>query len=255
MLRVFVRRDIQEQYAGTLLGSIWALVQPLLLVLIYWWVFGVVWALKVPALARNSEEISFIVFLLSALLPWLALQEAINKAALAIVARGDVLRHGQFPAEIFVLARVFAIHGVFVILLAGFILIARTALLWQAPWVLPALALLFLLQTILASAVGLLVAALSVYLRDLPHILGMALMAVFFTAPVLYPLAQVPAAARSWIWLNPFTPFAQAYQSLLLGAHWPDAIVWAYIIALCGGAVLLARFAFARLRPGFADVL
>lgn len=256
LLWVFVRRDVREQYAGTMMGNLWALAQPALLVLIYWWVFSVVWSLKVPGMgARAADEVSFIVFLLSALLPWLAFQDAVNKAAGALLARADVLRHGQFPAEIFVLARVLAAHGVYAVLLVVYVIFGRGQVVLDAPLVLPGLALLFAVQVVSACAVGLLVAAFSVYLRDLPHVLGMALMAVFFTAPVLFPMAQVPEHLQRWVWLNPFTAFAQGYHMLLLGGQWPSWGVWAFVLSLAAVLCWLGWAVFVRLRPGFADVL
>ena len=256
LLWVFVRRDVREQYAGTMMGNLWALAQPALLVLIYWWVFSVVWSLKVPGMgARAADEVSFIVFLLSALLPWLAFQDAVNKAAGALLARADVLRHGQFPAEIFVLARVLAAHGVYAVLLVVYVIFGRGQVVLEAPLVLPGLALLFAVQVVSACAVGLLVAAFSVYLRDLPHVLSMALMAVFFTAPVLFPMAQVPEHLQRWVWVNPFTAFSQGYHMLLLGGQWPSWGVWVFVLMLAAVLCWLGWAVFVRLRPGFADVL
>lgn len=255
LLRVFVIRDLREQYAGTLLGGVWAVLQPLLLVAIYWWVFGLVWALKIPALGARTGELPFIVFLLSGLLPWLAFQDAINKSATAVLARADVLRHGNFPVAVFPIARCVAAHLVFLGLVVGFALLGRGAMLFAAPGLAVGLLLLYVAQLAVACGLGLLVAALAVYIRDLPHLLVMLLMGVFFTAPVLYPLAQIPAAMRSWVWLNPFTPFALGYHALLLEGRFPAAPVWTYVLILAAAAWAVGLFVFRRLRPGFADVV
>jgi ABC-type polysaccharide/polyol phosphate export permease len=255
LLRVFVVRDLREQYAGTLLGGVWAVLQPLLLVAIYWWVFGFVWALKVPALDARTGELPFMVFLLSALLPWLAFQDAVNKSATAVLARADVLRHGNFPVAVFPLARAVAAHLVFLGLVGCFALLGRGAMLFAAPELAVGLLFLYVVQLIFACGLALLVSALAVYVRDLPHLLGMVLMGAFFTAPVLYPLAQIPDAMRSWVWLNPFTPFALGYHALLLEGRLPAAQVWAYALVLAALAWAVGLFVFRRLRPGFADVV
>lgn len=255
LLRVFVRRDLREQYAGTALGAVWAIVQPLLLVGIYWWVFGVVWALKIPAFDRGGGEIPFVVFLLSALLPWLAFQDALNKGVTAILSRADVLRHGQFPVGVFPLARVLAAHLMFFILIAGYVLVARSNVMLAHPSLLCALALILALQLLFACGLATLLASLAVYIRDLPYLLSMVLMGVFFTAPVLYPMAQIPEALRGWLWLNPYTPFATGYHRILLEGAWPDGAVWGYATLLAAVACVLARAVFIRLRPGFADVV
>ena len=255
LLKVFVVRDLREQYAGTLLGGVWALLQPALLVAIYWWVFGVVWSLKVPALRPGGGEFSFVVFLLSGLLPWLAFQDAVNKSATAVLSRADVLRHGNFPVAVFPLARGVAAHVIFAIMLLLFVFTARSAVLQQHPLMLPTLFALFSLQLAAALGIGLVLAALTVYVRDIPHLLGMGLMGILFTAPILYPLSQVPEAMRALIWFNPYTPFAVGYQSLLLEGALPDITVWSYALVQAVGFWAFGAYVFHRLRPGFADVV
>lgn len=255
MLRVFVIRDLREQYAGTLLGGLWAIVQPLLLVAIYWWIFGYVWALKVPGMRADSGDLPFILFLLSALLPWLAFQDAVNKSATAVLSRADVLRHGNFPVAVFPVARCAAAHLVFACLILAFTLVGRGSIIAAAPELIPGLIVLYGLQLGFSCGIGMLLAALAVYIRDLPHLLSMLLMGVFFTAPVLYPVTQIPEGMRAWIWLNPYTPFALGFQSLLLKGQWPEVAVWVYTLVVTLMSWMAGAFVFRRLRPGFADVV
>jgi len=255
IVRVFVARELREQYAGTLLGGAWAFLQPLLLVLIYWWVFGVIWALKVPALRRESGDYPFAVFLLAGFLPWLAFQDAVNKSAVAVLQRAEVLRQGAFPVIVFPLAKCAATHFVFSILILAYLatLPQLPALFLNGAVVF--LVILYLLQFLFATGLGLLVSALTMYVRDLPHLLGMFMTALLFLVPILYPLSQVPAEFRPWIWVNPYTPFAIGFQSLILEQTAPAWEVWAYAAGLAGFSVLFGRFVFRRLRPGFADVV
>lgn len=255
LLRVFVIRDLREQYAGTLAGGAWAILQPIMMVFIYWWVFGFVWSLKVPILGARGGELPFIVFLLATLLPWLAFQDAVNKASTAVLARADVLRQGNFAVEVFPLARAIAAHAVFLILLICFILIGRGSIMLSAPALLFGVFALFAVQVLVACGVSLVVAALTVYVRDLPHVLGMALMGVFFTAPILYPMTQIPEAMRGWVWLNPYTPFAMGFHALILEGNWPAMTIWAYVLTMAVVALTAGLFVFRRLRPGFADVV
>lgn len=248
-------RELREQYAGTLLGGAWAFLQPLLLVLIYWWVFGVIWALKVPSLHRDGGDYPFVVFLLAGLLPWLAFQDAVNKSAVAVIQRAEVLRQGAFPVVVFPLAKCVATHVVFAILILAYLVVApRFPAVFSSGAVI-FLALLYGLQLLFAMGVGLLVSALTVYVRDLPHLLGMFMMALLFLVPILYPLAQVPPGFRAWVWVNPYTPFAIGFQSLILEQTAPPREVWAYAAGLAGFAVLAGSYVFKRLRPGFADVV
>ena len=255
VVRVFVIRELREQYAGTLLGGAWAFLQPLLLVLIYWWVFGVILALKVPSLHRDGGDYPFVIFLLAGLLPWLAFQDAVNKSATAVLQRAEVLRQGAFPVVAFPLAKCVATHAVFALLILAFLGVAPRFPAVFTSGAVAFVALLYGLQLLFAMGVGLLVSALTVYVRDLPHLLGMLMMALLFLVPILYPLAQVPPEFRPWVWLNPYTPFATGFQSLILEQDLPSWEVWTYAAGLAGMAVLVGSYVFKRLRPGFADVV
>lgn len=252
---VFIRRELGEQYAGTVLGIFWNLLQPLAMVAIYWWVFSHVWAVKVPALRPAGGDLPFVVFLLSGMLPWLAFQDAVSKGAGAILARADVIRHGAFPFEVFPIARVVAAHMVYGALFTGFALFLVVSGDLRSLAAAAGVIFLFVLQAMTAVGVALLLAGLAAYLKDIVHMIGMALMMIMFTAPIMYPLAQVPEGLRGWMWFNPFTAFAEGYHQLLLAGTWPQWHVWsvcsglAVMILATGGAV------FGRLKPGFADVV
>lgn len=255
MLLVFVGREFREQYAGSLLGSAWGLIQPLTMILVYWFVFGVVWDLRLPEPRTGGGDLPFIVFLLSAMLPWLAFNDALNKAAGAVIARAEVVRHGAFPVGIFPVARLLAAHLIFVPLIVLFALGMQLGGRPLDPSAWLALGVLLVFQLGLAWGAGLLLAAISVYVRDVGHALTLLLMAMFFTAPILYPLTQVPEAMVSWMWINPFTAFAEGYHQILLNGRWPDARVWALAVLWVAVVGLAGRWVFARLRPGFADAL
>lgn len=255
LLAKFVIREWHEAYAGTSLGVLWNLMQPLALVTIYWWLFAVVWSVKLPALHASEAELPFSVFLLTGMLPWLAVQESINKSASAVLGRADVLRHGRFPVWVFPLAKVTLAHLVYLAVYVFFIIAARGEVVLQQPLILLLLLLLYGLQWLAAAGMGLLLSSVSVFLRDVPHALGLLSMLVMFTAPVLYPPAQIPAGMQAWIWLNPFTSFALGYQTLLLQQAVPGLAVWAAAAFTAALALLLGGLVFRRLRPGFADMV
>jgi ABC-type polysaccharide/polyol phosphate export permease len=254
LLPPFIGRELREQYAGSLLGVVWSLLQPLLFILLYWWVFAAVLRTRFPqdsALANTP----FIVFLLSALLPWFALQEGLNRAASAIISRRDMIRKLHFPAQVFPLAAATAayiVHGI------GYGLFLLALALWQGGLSLTAtgsVIVLLALQFLFTAGFGLLLAAFTVYLRDIAQVLGLALTAIFYTAPILYPLTMVPEDFRGFIHLNPFTLFAEAYHHAVLADTWPEPTVLFGLTLSAVAALGLGAYVFRRLEPGFADVL
>ncbi len=257
ILWVFSWREFREQYAGSWLGPAWGLFLPIMTVLVYWWVFGVVWDLRLPEpRGAPGDGLPFIIFLLSALLPWLAFQDGVTKAAGAVVARADVVRHGAFPVAVFPAARLLASHWVFFPLVFVFALYQHYGggyPLTVGAWL--ALPLLLALQFAFSLGLSLLLSALSVYVRDISYLLGVITMAMFFTSPILYPLEQVPERLRAWMWLNPFTPYAEGYHQVLIEGRWPDPVVWITALVTALVAMLVGRWVFNQLRAGFADVL
>lgn len=250
----FVGRELREQYAGSLLGVVWSVLQPLLLILLYWWVFAAIMRIRFPegtALANTP----FIVFLLSALLPWFAFQEGLTRAAGAIVGRRDVVRKVHFPVRVFPLA---AAAAAFVVHAGSYLLFLVVLALWRGGWPVSgwlAVAVLLGLQFATTAGLGLLLAAFTVYLRDIQQVLGLLLAVMFYTAPVLYPLALVPEAFRNLIYLNPFTAFAESYHGAVLAGIWPEPTVLIGLSLFAAGAVAAGTHVFRRLEPGFADVL
>jgi ABC-type polysaccharide/polyol phosphate export permease len=254
LLPPFIGRELREQYAGSLLGVMWSILQPLLLILLYWWVFAAVMRIRFPAGSALADT-PFIVFLLSALLPWFAFQEGVSRAAGAILNRRDMVRKVHFPVRVFPLA---AAAAAFVVHAGSYLLFLIVFALWRgglpvsAWW---AVMVVLSLQLAVTVGLGLLLAAFTVYLRDVQQVLGLLLAVMFYTAPVLYPLSQVPEEFYGLIHLNPFTAFAEAYHGAVLAGVWPEPSVLAGLSLFAAVTLTTGVYVFRRLEPGFADVL
>jgi ABC-type polysaccharide/polyol phosphate export permease len=254
LLPPFIGRELREQYAGSLLGVLWSFLQPALYILLYWWVFATVMRTRFPTGSALADT-PFIVFLLSALLPWFAFQEGLNRAAGAILNRREMVRKVHFPVIVFPLA---AAAAAFMVQIGSYMLFLTGLALWRGGFSLNALgavAALLGLQFAVTAGLGLLLAAFTVYLRDTTQVLGLLLAVIFYTAPVLYPLTLVPVEFRSLIRFNPFTAFAEGYHSAVLIGVWPEPLLLAGLILFASSALAAGVYVFQRLEPGFADVL
>ena len=250
----FIWRELREQYAGSLLGVLWSILQPMLFILLYWWVFAAVMRIRFPE-GSTLADTPFIVFLLSALLPWFAFQEGLTRAAGAIVGRRDVVRKVHFPVQVFPLA---AAAAAFVVHAGSYLLFLAALALWRggmAPGAMAVVMVLLGLQFAVTAGLGLLLASFTVYLRDIQQVLGLLLAVIFYTAPVLYPLSQVPEEFHGLIHINAFTAFAEAYHSAVLAGVWPQPAVLAGLSLFAALALVAGVGVFRRLEPGFADVL
>jgi lipopolysaccharide transport system permease protein len=243
LIQTLVVRDLRARYRGSALGLFWTLLNPLLYVLVYVLVFSVY--------MRNEME-RYAAFLLCGLLPWIWLSSSLLMGASAIVEGGSLLKKVCFPPQVLPTVTVMANFTNF---LLGIPILFALLLLYgvELGWTLLFLPPIMICQFAFTLGLTLLVSAISVHYRDIPHILGHLLTFWFFLSPVIYPITQVPEQFRPALALNPFTPFAVAYQDVLLYNTLP---AWgAFGGMLCAGAftLLCGLLVFTHFRWSFAE--
>ena len=186
LLREFVRRDFEGRYAGSVLGFLWSMIQPLWQLLLFGFIFGVL--MKIPLSDEPTQ--TFWIFLFVALMPWLALQEGIQRSTTAITDNANLVKKIHFPSEILVATVVIAavIHQA----IAGTLFLLALGVAGEFSLSgLPLLLLALPLQLALTIGLGFFVAASNIYLRDVSQLQGMLLMAWFYFTPIVYPMAMV----------------------------------------------------------------
>jgi lipopolysaccharide transport system permease protein len=251
MIAGLVRRDIRSRYAGSVLGILWTVLHPLLLLLVYFFVFSTILQIKFTPEGGSS---TFALYLLAGLLPWLAFQEGVMRAATAVVDNAGLVKSIHFPAVVLVSSSVFA--SAFTLVLSLGMLVLAFLVMGTVSWgSVPYLLLLVCVQVVLAFGCGLVTASMHTFLRDTLPVLQMIFMLWFYVTPIIYPLSYVPSRFVTLFAWNPFTPLVTAYRAVLIEGKSPVTMdllptyVW---VVLC---VSLGWFIFSRLEPGFADVL
>jgi homopolymeric O-antigen transport system permease protein len=248
LLKELVKRDFQGRYAGSLLGFLWSLVQPLWLLLLFTFVFATV--MKISLIGQRTDN--FGVFLFAGLLPWMAISEGVNRGSTAITDNANLVKKLSFPAEILVLAVTLAalLHeaialGLFLVVL-GFLGQLSLASL-------PLLLVAVILQLAVTLGLGLLVASAHVFFRDTAQALGLIFNGWFYLTPIVYPLSQVPERYRRWLELNPLTALVELYRQALLGGRL-ELVPGTGALALFSLVVVAVGLAlFRRLKPAFVD--
>ena len=194
LLRELVKRDFQGRYAGSLLGFFWSFAQPLWMLVLFNFVFSTVMKIS-PAGTRTDH---FAVFLFAGLLPWMALNEGVQRASTAVTDNASLVKKLRFPSEILVAAVVLA--ALFHEAVALVVFLAGLAFLRVLDWGgLPLLLLAIPLQLALTLGLGLLLSSVHVFFRDTAQMLGMVLTAWFYLTPIVYPVQLVPERLRGWI--------------------------------------------------------
>jgi lipopolysaccharide transport system permease protein len=246
LLRELIRRDLTARFTGSALGLAWAILQPLSLVVLYWFVF----TFMIPGGRAGGSGDQYIYFLIAGLIPWLGISEGLSRATTSVVDHSAIVRRMPLRSELLVIvpsatAMIFECVG-----LAIFV-VARLAqgLPLRNLWLLPAA---LILQLLLQAGVGFVLAATYVFFRDVTQILGFVLAIAFYLSPILYPVA---GRFEKFFFWNPMTPLLGLFRSAMLASPLPDvrSIVFLLTMAavLCWGGLLFFR----RVQPSLVDVI
>ncbi len=243
----FFRRELTTRYLGSVTGLAWALIHPLALLAVYHFVFTTVFR------AGGFVGGSFLLFVAVALWPWLAAQEALQRATVSIGGYAGLIRKVAFPHELVVYA---SVAGTLALQFAGYLVVLVVLAAFGEPVRFAGLVVAVPLWIVLGIAVtglALLLAALQVFVRDVEHILMPVLMILFYLTPILYPLSLVPGSMRPWVAANPFGWLVGRLRDAMLegrlALQWSDAA--ALVVAVA--AFLAGRAFFRRLSPHFED--
>jgi len=240
-------RDVMVRYKQAALGVAWAVIQPLMTMVIFSVIFG-----KLAMLP--SDNLPYPVFSFAALLPWQLFSGALSRAGASLVNNSNLLTKVYFPRLIIPLSAVAAglvDFGISLFVLLGLMLFYRIPFTWN----ILTLPLMMLLALLTALAAGLWLSALNVQYRDVQHIIPFLIQAWMYASPVAYSATLIPEGPWRLVYgLNPLVGVIQGFRWALLGTQPPDAMSLVSVIAVL---VLLVSglFYFQHMEETFADVV
>lgn len=252
VLFTFVERDLRLRYRQMALGALWAVLQPLLFMVVFTFVFGRI--AKV-----GSEGVPYPVFAYVALVPWGLFTGALGYGTVSIVANAAIVRKIQLPREVFALAAVasalvdYAVSSALLLVMLvayGF----GPRLTWFAY---PAL---LLVLTVFATALTLTACLITVYFRDTRYAIPTLLQLALFASPVAYPLDRAlefvpPGLRAAYPYLNPLAPIMDGFRRVLLHGQWPQWEPLGVAAGVSALAVTAAYWLYKHADPTFADVI
>ena len=246
------KREVLERYRGSFLGLVWSFVHPVLMLLVYMFVFGVVFQMKWGI--EQKSDLDFAVILFSGLVVHGLFAECLVRAPSLVTNNPHFVKKVVFPLQILPVVSVcVALFHTSV----GLLILTAATLLTQAA--LPATAVLMPVVlfpiVILALGVSWFLASLGVFLRDVSQVVGILATVLLFLSPIFYPVSAVPDYLQPYLYLNPLTLIIEELRNVLIFGNMPDWGALGLYLLLAYSFMMFSAWWFTRTRNAFADVI
>ncbi|MEJ5300840.1 MAG: ABC transporter permease [Thermodesulforhabdaceae bacterium] len=253
LITSLVKKDLVGRYTGSFLGFFWAILHPVVLVGIYYFVCSLVFRLSI-----KSGAYGFFEFLICGLIPWIAFSEGISRSCTAVVEQSYLVKKVFFPSEVLIPVAVISSMvqlvigcGIFLI----YLFIAKLDTLRNYWWHLFLLPLPFIIQLSFSIGLGWIVGAVNVFWRDVGHVLPLLMTIWFYATPIVYPYDLLPEAFKHITQLNPLFCLIESYRWVLLGVGQFDMWHLTYILFVSLALYVFGGFFFGKLKEDFSSVM
>jgi lipopolysaccharide transport system permease protein len=246
LLTSFTMRDIKIRYKQTGLGFLWAIIQPLFMMVIFTIIFGSF--AKIP-----SDGVPYPLFSFAALLPWMLFSEGLTRSTMSMVANANIMTKVYFPRLIMPISGILSPLVDFAVSIS--ILVLMMAYYGFVPTINVVFLPLFILLALATSlGIGLWLSALNVKYRDFQYTVPFIIQLWMYASPVVYPASMIPEAIRPLYGLNPMAGVIEGFRWALLGTEIPGSMIFVSV----GVVVVLlvsGRFYFRRMEQYYADIV
>jgi len=245
------RRDLVARYKGSVLGIVWAVITPVVMIAIFTFVFAGIFNAR---FGPRGTPWDYALYLFCGLLPWTMFQETLQSSSTTIVTHANLVKRVVFPLETLPVAQALSalanqMFGLFALIVAAVIVQHKlhATIIWLPALLIP--------QLLFALGAAWLVASLGVFWRDIAQGITLVLMAWMYLTPIIYPESIVPEHYRPFICANPFTSLVRSYRRIFLEGLAPDWWSLLYFTILAVIIFVFGYWWFAKSRRNFADVI
>ena len=245
MIFSMVQKDLRGRYKGSFLGFLWTFINPLLQLLVYNLVFSII---------RSGVD-KYYLFLFVALIPWIFFSSAITGGSVSVIAQKDLVKKIYFPNEVIPISYV---TSCFVNMLLGFVVVIGVVIysgVHISPLALLCLPVVMIVEYFLALGIAMITSAVTVYFRDLEHILTIIAMAWMYITPVVYDIEICPTEYRWIMHINPMTSVIIAFRDILYYGRVPEMMTLLEAVVLGVVFLLIGCLVFRKLKRRFAEEL
>lgn len=251
LLRSLVIRDIETRYRGTLLGFLWVVIYPLMMLALYAFVFGGVFNAR---WGSEGDVKDFVLMLYCGLVVHAVFSETLTRSPSAVLSNPSYVKKVVFPLELLPFSQLFA--AIFNLTIGlGFMLLFLLFQYHAIPVTALFVPVVLFPLVVLTAGLAWFLAAIGIFFRDLGQIIGFAMSVLLFLSPIFYPASSAPKLAQKLIHLNPLTfPIEQLRTVMILGDQ-PDWLQWAGYFFVAIAVASAGLWVFQKARPAFADVI
>jgi len=245
LLKTNVKKEIRGRYKKSFLGVLWSFLNPLLQLAVY--------AIIFPIILKDTQP-NYVIFLCVALIPWTFFTTTLTQSAASMIVNGNIIKKVYFPREIIPISVVtsgcvnFLISTVIII---GFVLCSGMGLTKYVLFY----PLILIIQYLLSLALSFVISSITVYLRDVEHLIGIALQLLFYATPIVYARETIPTNFQFIMKLNPMAHIISAYRDIFYYQTMPDIQNLLILLALTVIFCILGYKIFSKLQKGFAEEL
>ena len=251
-----VKREVIGRYRGSFLGLLWAFVNPILMLAIYTFVFGVVFKVRLDSQSTElyDDKFAFALLLFTGLILFNLFSECLSRSPGLVLANVNYVKKVIFPLEILPLVSLGSalFHaGISFLVLFTFLLVIDHSI----HWTLIFLPIILLPLLLLILGLSWMLASIGVYVRDIGQFIGLILTMLLFMSPIFYPASALPESVRDYLFLNPLTFVIEQARAVTLYGQLPDwsgLVIYYMLASIVAWAGLMW---FMKTRKGFADVL
>lgn len=253
LIRQFTRREIEGRYKGSFLGLFWSFINPLILLLIYTFIFGIVFKARWPN-AKTDSLSEFAVTLFCGLTAFNIFSECISRAPSLIIGVPSYVKKVVFPLEILPVSLLGSaiFHG---LISLGILLVANMLVIGSLQWTIVLLPLIALPLIFLSLGFSWFLASLGVFIRDVGYTVALIVQVLFLMTPIFYPLQNIPEPLQTVIRLNPLSSIVENFRRIILWGWMPSWIGLGLWLIATGAIMVLGYAWFMKTKKAFADVV
>lgn len=258
-----VRRELRSKYKGTTLGWAWSLINPLATTAIFTAIFSTIMRVDPPVGVNGLHN--YALFLLCGLLTWNFMATAVVGSQGSLVVNGNLIKKTYFPRRLLVLSTVAAAFVSYLIEMAVLLVIFLIARVNVLPWI-PLVLVVMIGVAVFSLGLGLILASVNVYFRDVAHFVSLFMQLWFYATPIIYPISLIRDIADGDSWaadlpletlyqLNPMAGLVEAMRDLVYAGTMPDWRPVLYCAVVIVLLLLVGNRVFGRLEPRLAEEL